>query len=245
MQPVEWQPAVSVQSKPSPCLGINFFAWSHRFVGFEVNSWCGRRQGSLRRLLHRQRLRHAQLPATARDRAAEEGGSQNVCPGQHQSQRYVAALQPRAGSLRSARVWLRVVSRGERGAGGIWRQRSRSDSLLRRTFPRRRRAGGGRPVGAEQERRRLLVLICCTGFYKPTTPVSFKKAVGRLNKPLNKAIGIKEAWNSWQFIELLLQMQTNELIIKTPHLRNVNKLSASNRSKEFWSKNTKIFTKVS
>ena len=44
--------------------------------------------GPLRRLLRRFGQRASQLPVSARHGAAEEGGSQDVRPGQHQGPRY-------------------------------------------------------------------------------------------------------------------------------------------------------------
>lgn len=53
----------------------------------------------------------------------------------------------------------RLISRRQRRAGGIRRQRSRFDPILHWALPRRGRAAGGRPAGDEQKRRPLLVLM--------------------------------------------------------------------------------------
>lgn len=57
--------------------------------GVKVDVRCRRRQSSVRLLLHRQRQRLSQLPASPWHGAAQEGGPENVRPGQHQNQRSV------------------------------------------------------------------------------------------------------------------------------------------------------------
>lgn len=59
----------------------------------------------------------------------------------------------------SARVCVCLSCRGHRWAGGIWKQRSRFDSLLHRALPGGRGAAWGRPVGDGQKGRPLLVLL--------------------------------------------------------------------------------------